>query len=88
MTIRDGSVPLDAGRGGSGLGDGGLEGTVLVREDLGSEVVLQIQTAAGRLAVRRPARDTTVPGTAVRVEVVAVDHVHHFAADGRRIERP
>lgn len=58
----------------------GLDGQVAMVEDLGPEVIVYVQTQAGRLAVRRPRHDDTRPGQSVRVSLSESAHVHEFDA--------
>ncbi|MGI9016542.1 MAG: ABC transporter ATP-binding protein [Euzebya sp.] len=66
-------------------GQAGLEGHVVLREDLGSEVILQVDSPAGALAVRRSTADTTSVGQRVTVGLAHGGRVHVFArGDGAR----
>jgi multiple sugar transport system ATP-binding protein len=65
--------------------DGRLDGRIVARQDLGREVVVHVETAVGRLPVRRPADDATAVGEAVEVGLAEGARVHRFDADGRRV---
>jgi multiple sugar transport system ATP-binding protein len=78
--LDDGSDAVEAG------GPARLEGRVVARQDVGSEVVVHVETAAGRLAVRRPTSDRTGLGQAVAVALADGAHLHLFdVTTGRRV---
>ncbi len=64
----------------------GLPARVVTRHDLGSEVVLHVDTAVGDIAVRLPTSDRTAPGERVRLTVADPSRLHVFdATSGARV---
>jgi ABC-type sugar transport system ATPase subunit len=63
-----------------------LEGHVVARQDLGHQVLVLVDTPAGRLAVRRAPDDATPVGGAVGVALAGGARLHRFdRATGRRL---
>lgn len=65
-------------------GAGVLDGLVGQVEDLGSEVVLAVDTPAGRVHVRQPPRGAAARGARVALAVPDAQRLHRFDHDGSR----
>lgn len=63
---------------------GVLAGVVEQVEDVGSEVVLAVDTPAGRVHVRQPPRRAAARGDRVALAVPDPQRLHHFDSDGAR----
>jgi multiple sugar transport system ATP-binding protein len=67
------------------LGEGEIEGEVVLVEPAGSEAFLHLDADGQRLVARVPPEELPEPGSRVRIGVRPGD-VHRFDAEGRRIE--
>jgi multiple sugar transport system ATP-binding protein len=67
------------------LGDGEVEGEVVLVEPAGSEAFVHLDAAGARLVARVPPDELPADGRPVRVAIRASD-VHRFDREGKRIE--
>jgi ABC-type sugar transport system ATPase subunit len=67
------------------LGEGEVEGEVVVVEPAGSEAYVHLDAAGARLVARVPPDDVPEPGTQLRVGIRPGD-VHRFDSEGKRFE--
>jgi ABC-type sugar transport system ATPase subunit len=66
------------------LGEGEVEGEVVVVEPAGSEAYVHLDAAGSRLVARVPPEELPEPGSRLRVGIRPVD-VHRFDSEGKRI---
>ena len=67
------------------LGEGDVEGEVVVVEPAGSEAYVHLDAAGTRLVARVPPDDVPEPGTRLHVGIRPTD-VHRFDSEGKRLE--